>query len=95
MRAWMMVALVATGCIDGTQTSGPLEQMCDEIFPCYDFLDSLECQDEWFAANDPARACDDEASYLVCMDDCIPLGCSTALDNCELACWSESCGKVF
>lgn len=92
---WMVVAVLAAGCVDGTGAEGPLEAMCDAIFDCYDFLDSVECQDEWFAANDPARSCDDEAAYLVCMDDCITLSCTTELDSCELDCWSTHCGKVF
>lgn len=95
MRLWLAVfAVLGSGCVDGVATVGPLEDMCDQIFDCYDFLDSLECQDEWFAVNDPARACDNESSYLNCMDPCLTLGCNTALDNCELKCWSAHCGKV-
>lgn len=95
MRAWMLGVLLASGCIDGTGAEGPLEAMCDSVFLCYDFLDSGECQDQWFATNDPASACDNEAAYLNCMDTCIGFDCGTQLDTCELDCWADHCGKVF
>jgi hypothetical protein len=88
-------ALGLVSCGTTTATSGEaLAAFCDDVYLCYAFSDSLQCQDNWFDPANEGAACEDELKYLDCVSPCAADGCGPDLDDCEFDCFNKHCGDV-